>query len=261
MTIIPSRDDLKKGLEVEIETKEDQSTGRLTSGTVKEILTAGKSHPYGIKVMLQDGRVGRVKKITNTYPEKPAHSFENLDTKSIPKTEDKYNEFKEFYQYDGKMERLADSIEEAERQKAINRIKRSVRERFATAVCSFGNDSSGGFVYLGIRSDGTVAGLERDKKIGNFANYDDSFANHIRDTIETFLKDKVFVIKNIRIRFRQTNDKTICIVQVLPASSPLYLHTVKEQVFYVRGPSPRAERLSNLKEQLRYIKSRFPHYG
>ena len=64
MTELPARNDIKKGLTVQIETKKDQGTGRLTAGMVKEILTASKYHPHGIKVRLQDGQVGRVKKIT-----------------------------------------------------------------------------------------------------------------------------------------------------------------------------------------------------
>ena len=261
VTRLPISRELKAGLRVEIETKEDQGTGRLTSGILEEILTAGGSHPYGIKVRLQGGQVGRVKKITDIPPRELADSFEDLDTKAMPETEDKYNEFKEFYQYDEGIESLPDSIKATERGKAVEGIMRSVRERFSIAVCSLGNDRFGGFIYLGIRADGTVAGLERDKKIGNFADYSDAFANHIRDTIEAFLKDKVFVIRNIQIPFRRADSKTICVVQVLPSSSPLYVHTVKGQMFYVRGPSPRAERLVDLKDQIRYIKSRFPHYG
>ena len=66
MTELPSRDNLKVGLIVDIETKMDQGTGRLTTGIIKEILTTSKHHPYGIKVRLQNGQVGRVKKITGT---------------------------------------------------------------------------------------------------------------------------------------------------------------------------------------------------
>ena len=260
MTKPPLRDDLGVGLAVEIETKGDQGTGRLTSGTIAEILTPSKRHPHGIKVRLQDGRVGRVKRVAGPAPEEPAYSFADLDAKPIPKTEDKHNEFKEFYQYDARIEDLA-SAGAAERRKAVEGITRSVRERFAVAVCAFGNDSSGGFVHLGIRADGTVAGLERDKKMGNFADYDDSFANHIRDTLETFLQDRVFILRNIRIRFRRADGKTVCTVQVMPSDRPLYLHAAKGQMFYVRGPAPRAERLADPQEQFRYIKSRFPDYG
>jgi uncharacterized repeat protein (TIGR03833 family) len=51
------------GMEVEVVLKKDQSMGELTHGFVKRILTKSKSHPHGIKVMLDDGRVGRVKNI------------------------------------------------------------------------------------------------------------------------------------------------------------------------------------------------------
>ena len=43
--------------------KKDQRTGDLTHGFVKRILTKSKFHPHGIKVMLDDGKVGRVQEI------------------------------------------------------------------------------------------------------------------------------------------------------------------------------------------------------
>ena len=56
------RVDIKPGIEVDIVLKNDQRTGKLSRGAVKEILTNNASHLYGIKVRLTDGRVGRVKK-------------------------------------------------------------------------------------------------------------------------------------------------------------------------------------------------------
>ncbi len=58
-----NRADLKPGCEVEIVQKKDQRTGVLTSGRVKNILTKSITHPHGIKVRLESGEVGRVKKI------------------------------------------------------------------------------------------------------------------------------------------------------------------------------------------------------
>lgn len=254
----PGRDKLKVGLSVEIETKENQGTGILTTGIIRGILTASRHHPYGIKVRLDDGQVGRVKNIIDTAAKEQVQSPANLKSGNIPKTEDKYNEFKEFYQYDMSIEKLP--FTGAGRQKAIDGIMNSVRERFATAVCAFGNDTSGGSVHLGIRADGTIMGLERDKQIGNFDDYDDSFANHIRDTLEKFLKDKVFIIRKIEIKFRRISDKTICTISVRPAQRPLYVHVGDEQRFFVRGPAPRSERLVDQKDQFRYIKFRFPNY-
>ncbi|MGB1508423.1 MAG: YwbE family protein, partial [Crocinitomicaceae bacterium] len=56
-------ENIKVGMEVEIVLKKDQPTGELTYGFVKRILTKSKFHPHGIKVMLDDGKVGRVKNI------------------------------------------------------------------------------------------------------------------------------------------------------------------------------------------------------
>lgn len=54
---------MKPGLTVGIIIKQDQRTGRLTRGVVKEILTKFPHHPHGIKVRLETGEVGRVEEI------------------------------------------------------------------------------------------------------------------------------------------------------------------------------------------------------
>ncbi|MGL4538631.1 MAG: YwbE family protein [Cetobacterium sp.] len=58
-----NRKDIKAGLRVMIVKKEDQRTGKLTEGVVKDILTNSSTHPHGIKVRLQDGTVGRIQQI------------------------------------------------------------------------------------------------------------------------------------------------------------------------------------------------------
>ncbi len=63
MTDGRNRKDIHLGLEVSIVLKQDQRTGKLTRGVVKEILTKSAFHPHGIKVRLADGQVGRVQKI------------------------------------------------------------------------------------------------------------------------------------------------------------------------------------------------------
>ena len=57
------RADIKAGLAVRVVRKEDQRTGRLTEGVVRDILTKSPGHPHGIKVRLEGGIVGRVKEI------------------------------------------------------------------------------------------------------------------------------------------------------------------------------------------------------
>ena len=58
-----TRANIKPGLTVLIVLKQDQRTGSLTKGVVKDILTKSPNHPHGIKVRLESGQVGRVKEI------------------------------------------------------------------------------------------------------------------------------------------------------------------------------------------------------
>jgi len=60
---VPARIQLAPGLRVRIVLKQDQATGKLTEGIVKDILTNSPTHPHGIKVRLLDGQVGRVTEI------------------------------------------------------------------------------------------------------------------------------------------------------------------------------------------------------
>jgi uncharacterized repeat protein (TIGR03833 family) len=61
---VPSRDKIKIGISVSIVQKQDQSSGKLTEGKVKRILTSNSFHPHGIKVELDSGKIGRVQKIS-----------------------------------------------------------------------------------------------------------------------------------------------------------------------------------------------------
>jgi uncharacterized repeat protein (TIGR03833 family) len=57
------RSDIQRGIKVAIVLKKDQRTGVLTDGIVKDILTGSAQHSRGIKVRLESGEIGRVKKI------------------------------------------------------------------------------------------------------------------------------------------------------------------------------------------------------
>jgi len=59
------RENIEPGQNVRIVQKQDQRSGKLTEGIVSRILTNSAAHPHGIKVMLENGAVGRVKEIVN----------------------------------------------------------------------------------------------------------------------------------------------------------------------------------------------------
>lgn len=56
---------IRPGMRVQIVEKQNQPTGKLTEGIVSRILTKSPTHPHGIKVMLVDGKVGRVQSIVD----------------------------------------------------------------------------------------------------------------------------------------------------------------------------------------------------
>ena len=60
---VQKRSDIKSGTRVRVVQKQDQRTGKLTEGIVKDILTSSPTHSRGIKVRLTNGVVGRVKEI------------------------------------------------------------------------------------------------------------------------------------------------------------------------------------------------------
>lgn len=60
-----TRSSIRPGMIVLIVLKQDQRTGKLTKGVVKDILTKSPTHPHGIKVRLESGLVGRVKQIVS----------------------------------------------------------------------------------------------------------------------------------------------------------------------------------------------------
>lgn len=296
MADLPTNDDIEIGDKVMIERKNEQGTGKLTEGIVKQKLTRGHSHPYGIKVEITNGETGRVKKnlsrnvTANDHIDKifkmrselkllkekkasqqqkleqaPSLSinpnFIDLDKKDVTKTEDTSNEFKEFYQYDEDYENWKKNLPENIWKEKISNETKQVKKRFCVSVASFGNSSEGGFLYLGVNSDGKIMGLERDKEFAKFSDYEDTFANSIRETLEKFLDEKIFIISKLRIKFTEREGKTICIFQVLPSDTPIWVYNKKNDngEFYVRGSSPRAEFL-NTKESLSFIKGRFPNF-
>jgi uncharacterized repeat protein (TIGR03833 family) len=61
-----TRSQIQAGMRVRVVEKQNQRTGQLTEGIVQRILTKSPTHPHGIKVMLDNGVVGRVKEIVKS---------------------------------------------------------------------------------------------------------------------------------------------------------------------------------------------------
>ena len=208
-----------------------------------------KSHTYGIMVMLDDGQTGRVKKVDSVREfNPPASGFVDLHKIEIPDKENMENEFKETFAYDRKRAKYTQN-------KQVGNSKRyNGPQALAKEICAFGN-SNGGFVFLGVDDNGNVVGLEEDKKMANCADYEDKFANHMRNKLESILNDKAFFGSKIRYVFRSEKGKDICIMQVLPANNPIYVGK-EPPIFFIRGPTARAQPLHG-DDLIRYTRERF----
>ena len=73
MKNLPTRSQLKVGDFVKIEQKHNRNTGHLDEGIIEEFLTRGEEHPYGIMVLLTDGKIGRVKEKLEHEPKTTCH--------------------------------------------------------------------------------------------------------------------------------------------------------------------------------------------
>jgi len=63
MTLLPYP---KIGDKVKIVQKKDYTTGELTEGVVKDILTKKRNHPRGTKVRLESGVIGRIQEFSGS---------------------------------------------------------------------------------------------------------------------------------------------------------------------------------------------------
>ena len=292
MTDIPTRDQLKPGTKVGIERKEDQRKGTMVLGIVKNILTSSNTHPYGIKVELEDGQVGRVKELflesgkvttkesrehdgkftTITTETKnptnldykiktkiivdPDNTAKESDNTSIPKNEDAYIEFKSTFQYDLLEETLRreGKIEAADARKNAQKETRSdIQKEISITVAAFGN-YDGGRLFIGVNDDSTVLGLGRDLK--ECGGTTDKLELNIVESLKNFLKDIPFITK-LKFNFQTNDDKQYLVIHVPAATQAIIVHDQNNQDTYVRMQN-RSQKFTT-SEFLKYSKDRFPH--
>ncbi len=125
----------------------------------------------------------------------------------------------------------------------------SAIERACLKTISAFLNSSGGTLLIGVRDDGSIEGIGTDK----FAN-DDKFLLHLWTLIRTCLGRDISPY--IRSRLEIVEEKTICVVDCLPAKRPVFLRQpgFDEELYIRLGPSSNAMDIS---EALQYIENHF----
>ena len=245
MSDLPTNDQIKIGSKVAIETKEDQGTGKLTEGIVKTKLTSSNTHPHGIKVELDDGNVGRVKKLLSDLPSESKINSETISKIDvvIAKEEDSSNELKSSFRAD--IDRLT---------KGDGKIvsSKSVEKEISITISAIAN-KDGGQLFIGIDDKGNVLGLDADYELLKNPS-DDKFQRIIWQSIENYLGNMTFVSK-LDMMVLEKNSKKICFIKIPKSSEPIFVNDNNNQESYVRVGS-RSEKFSP-QEFMKYCKTRF----
>jgi uncharacterized repeat protein (TIGR03833 family) len=209
------------GSRVKIVEKKNQDTGLLTEGVVKEVLTKAETHPYGIKVVLENGAVGRVKEIIESNSMGGTDTMQSEIQFTLPANEDQYTEFKATFRFDlNRFQHTGENISNKEVEKSISKT-----------VAAFMN-SEGGTLYIGVDDNGKVSGLQGDYKILKKST-SDSFRLVIKNSLESYLKNKI-IFEYVHLDIVMVEDKEVCIIRVLPSSVPIFVNDNGKQECYVR---------------------------
>jgi uncharacterized repeat protein (TIGR03833 family) len=245
MSDLPTNDQIKIRSNVAIEKKEDQGTGKLTEGIVKTKLTSSNIHPHGIKVELEDGNVGRVKKILfdlSSETKTTSDSIPKTDM-TIPKEEDSSNELKSSFRTD--IDRLT---------KGDGKIvsSKSVEKEISITISAMAN-KEGGQLFIGINDNGEVLGLDSDYELLNNPN-DDKFQRIIWQSIQNYVGNMTFVSK-LDMTLIEKNPKKICVITIPKSNEPIFVNDNNNQESYVRVGT-RSEKFTP-QDFLKYCKTRF----
>lgn len=235
MTEFPHRNLLKIGQVVRIREKNRDKIEEF-EGKIKEILTNHETHPYGIKVELDNGKTGRVTQILNGLT--TLHTDQN-----IPSDEDQKTEFKSTFRLD------LNRLKKGDGKKTVNK---EVEKEIAVTISAMAN-ADGGILFVGVSDSGKVLGLENDYELLQNPN-DDKFQRTIWQSIQNYINNMAYVSK-LKLSLINKESKKICIIEIPKSDEPIFLHDNHTQESYVRI-GPKSEKFSP-SDFIKYCKSRF----
>ena len=218
------RKNITPGLGVGIIQDQDRKRGTITKGIVKEILTRSSEHPYGIKVKLVDGSVGRVQEIfgkEETEGKEIDDKLSLIDSdildQLIISEESEILEFKESLKWDNKKGQANKDLP---------------REIMREIVAFLNNTSNKKILLIGVSDDHTIKGIDKDLK---------TWCHGSRDVFEQTLAN--FICKYIgpeydgyiHTQYLQKNKKTICALSIeFSYHDPAFYRGDKGNEFWLR---------------------------
>ena len=242
-------DNLAVGMAVEINPQRDRSRKKCVSGLIAEILTRSSHHPHGVLVSLENGEIGRVKKIiskstaskaqTTTSLEKIQENDDSINLESlIANGENHFAEYKSSTLWSVK---LSDQQIKESSSPEVKRYKRDASKFIIAKTLAGFLNSDGGNLLIGIKENKSV---QKDEVIGIESELSklkdqciDGYRRMIIDQIiKLYFPVNIFHHFNnyFEISFEKFEEKTICWIQIKKSDEQVFINHNKIEYFFVR---------------------------
>ena len=256
---------LSIGTSVEINPKSDRTRKQIVEGVISEILTGSETHPHGIMVKLESGKVGRVKGVLGTAKAQTVEQVQtsswsiNVDLSGLPRIDEgPFLEFKTSALW-------SKFLTKEDIQRGTGDLQRYGQDTskviIAKTLASFLN-ADGGSLVIGIKENKSsnlneVVGIESEyKKLKD--QCEDGYRRMILDFIvKPYFPGFVFneFNKYLRIEFLSIDGRAVCAVHANKSDKEVFLSIKKEEIFYIRVDA--SSRMIEGKDLVNYCMGRF----
>jgi uncharacterized repeat protein (TIGR03833 family) len=240
------KENLNKGMSVEINPQADRSRKIREVGEIEEILTNSSQHSHGILVRLTNGQIGRVKAIlqssfVSSSDEPPSSVVEIQQPTDIHELilggENHFVEFKSSALWSVNLSQK-DIVSGSSEVKTLG--KNTSKFIIAKTIAAFLN-SDGGTLVIGLKENKDE---NSDEIIGIQSEFYklkdpciDGYRRMIVDqVIRPSFPPEIFYRINdyLSIRFETINNKILCLISVFKSDSQVFLKKRGQDCFYVR---------------------------
>lgn len=267
----PNKSELKVGDIVEIEVYLPGDS-KIDEGPIKKILTDIISHPRGIKVELDSGVVGRVRKKLpslqdvdkgdNGFSEAIFQSDDQTSAtiSEITDAESSEIEFKHTFSFDVKEHQFREEgkiIEANSRKKDEKIIRKNIQKEISITASAFAN-TNGGILEIGKTDDGKISPyFEHDKK--RYKNWDE-YTRAIVTSIQIFTDNSTFA-SEIEIQ-NSPGKEDYLRLKISKTHQPIFILENGKEEFYIRSKSSAmSQRLTKQSEIMSYCRKQFPNWN
>jgi len=243
------RENLKIGMEVEINPQGDRTRKELFRGQIQELLTNNPQHPHGILVRLLSGEIGRVKKIlSNSFVSEESRRSTDTNKAFLREEQDLKelvsngeNHFVEFKSSILWSEGLKASDEGEVTSYELKEYGTATSRFIIAKTLAAMLNSDGGHLIIGIKESKSA---NNDEIIGIESEFHklkdpcaDGYRRMITDKIiKLFFPSYIFNHFNdyLEIVFDKINEKSLCWIRINKSDNKVFLNIKGKELFFIR---------------------------